>query len=390
MALTKVDTSMVESSGAFGRRNILINGDYSIYQRASSATSVGASAAYPTADRWAINPSTEGRLTMTAGTADAPAESNVTTSLKLACTTADTSVGAAQFCLLQQRIEGQNLQHVKKGTSGAKQLTASFWVKGNGSATYILELYDNDNARQVSKSFSVTSSWSKVELTFPAHTTGAFDNDANLSLFFQIWLLGGSNFTSGTLSETWTSVTQANRAVGVSNFFSSTSNEFYITAVQLEVGDTATEFEILSLAEKLALCQRYFMSTAYPNNFLATHGSGGNEMAAYNTDGYWLYQGLCNYADGQAHDMYMLPVTMRATPTPTPYAPNSLVSGYTGGSTKLAAYASASASWKAADINQFSWASTPSCCAYRVDYNNSSEDNTGGMWIGGFEFDAEL
>jgi hypothetical protein len=124
------------------------------------------------------------------------------------------------------------------------------------------------------------------------------------------------------------------------------------------------------------------MSTAYPNNFSSTQ--------AYTTDGYWLYQGLCNYADGQAHDMYMLPVTMRATPTPTPYAPSGLVSGYGGGSTKLAAYASANASWKAADINQFSWASTPSCSAFRVDYDNSSEDNTGGMWIGGFEFDAEL
>ena len=88
--------------------------------------------------------------------------------------------------MLDQRIEGFNLQHVKKGTSEAKQLTASFWVKGNASATYVVELYDNDNTRQVSKSFSVTSSWSKVELTFPADTTGAFDNDSSTSLFFQI------------------------------------------------------------------------------------------------------------------------------------------------------------------------------------------------------------
>jgi len=383
MALTKVDTSMVESSGAFGRRNIIINGDYSIYQRTQQATGVGASAAYPTADRWVINPSTEGRLTMTAGTEDAPAESNVTTSLKLDCTTADTSVGAGQYCLLDQRIEGHNLQHLKKGTSGAKQLTASFWVKGNANATYVVELYDGDNARQVSKSFSVTSSWSKVELTFPADTTGAFDNDANASLFFQIWLLGGSNYTSGTLSETWTSVTEANRAAGISNFFSSTSNEFYITAVQLEVGDVATEFEYLSRGENLALCQRYFMSTAYPNNF--------SSIATYSTDGYWLYQGISYYADGQAHDQYKLPVTMRATPTPTPYAPNGLVSGYGGGSTKLAAYGKEGGNeWRAASLHLFSWSSTPSCCSFRVDYGSTDEDGTEGLWIGGFEFDAEL
>ena len=255
---TKIPAELISTATPLGRRNILINGDYSIYQRAQQTTGVGASAAYPTADRWVINPSTEGRLTMTAGTADAPAESNVTTSLKLACTTADTSVGGDQFCLLDQRIEGQNLQHVKKGTSGAKQLTASFWVKGNASATYVAELYDNDNARQVSKSFSVTSSWSKVELTFPADTTGAFGNDNGSSLFFQIWLLGGSIFTSGTLSETWTSVTNANRAVGISNFFSSTSNEFYITAVQLEVSDVATEFEYITKQEASMLCYRYY------------------------------------------------------------------------------------------------------------------------------------
>ena len=299
MALTKVDTSMVESSGAFGRRNIIINGDYSIYQRTQQATGVGASATYPTADRWVLNPSTEGRLTMTAGTADAPPESNVTTSLKLDCTTADTSVGAAQFCVLDQRIEGLNLQHIKKGTSGARQLTASFWVKGNASATYVVELYDNDNARQVSKSFSVTSSWSKVELTFPADTTGAFDNDANLSLFFQIWLLGGSNFTSGTLSETWTSVTQANRAVGISNFFSSTSNELYITAVQLEVGDVATEFEYQSYGEKYMLCQRYYHKADISGSLP-----------------FWLHP-LTNSNTNYRRQNYNFPTRMRATPSMT-------------------------------------------------------------------------
>lgn len=259
---TKIPPELVDDQ-VFGRRNILINGDFGIYQRALQATGVGASAAYPTADRWVINPSTEGRLTMTAATADAPSESNVYTSLKLDCTTADTSLGADQFCLLDQRIEGFNVQHVKKGTSEAKQLTASFWVKGNASATYVVELYDNDNTRQVSKSFSVTSSWSKVELTFPTDTTGTFDNDSSASLFFQIWLTAGSNFTSGTLSETWSSVTAANRAVGISNFFSSTDNEFYITAVQLEVGSQATPFERKQQNEVLLECQRYFQSSFY-------------------------------------------------------------------------------------------------------------------------------
>ena len=259
MANTTVPAELINTATPLGRRNLIINGDFNIYQRTQQATGVGNSAVYPTADRWMFNSSGEGRLTMTAGTADAPAESNVTVSCKLDCTTADTSVGASQYALLQQRIEGQNLQHVKKGTSGAKQLTASFWVKSEtGTFTYVLELYDADNARQISKSFSVTSSWSKVEITFPADTTGAFTNDNGISLYFQIWLQAGSNYSSGTLSDTWTSVTDANRAAGVSNFFSSTSNELYITAIQLEVGDVATEFEYLTKQESLMLCYRYY------------------------------------------------------------------------------------------------------------------------------------
>ena len=303
MANTTVPAELINTATPLGRRNILINGDYSIYQRAQQVTGLGASSTYPTADRWVLNGNlSSGRATMTAGTADAPAESNVTTSLKLECTTADTSFGASEVLTVQQRVEGYNLQQVKKGTSGAKQLTASFWVKGNGSATYVLELYDNDNARQVSKSFSVTSSWSKVELTFPADTTGAFDNDANLSLYFQIWLASGVSFTGGTLSETWTSITNSNRAVGISNFFSSTSNEFYITAVQLEVGDVATEFEILSYPEKLSLCHRYCFAACPAGEA----GSGASNVQI----------GIGSfYTDTQVETVVHFPTTMRSSPT---------------------------------------------------------------------------
>jgi hypothetical protein len=260
MANTTVPAELINTATPLGRRNILINGDFGIYQRAQQVTGLGASAGYFTADRWHIDTgNSAGRLTMTAGTEAAPAESNVTTSMKLDCTTADTSIAATEYLILNQKIEGQNVQHVKKGTSGAKQLTASFWIKSETTShTFVVELYDVDNTRHVAKTFAVTSSWSKIELTFPADTTGAFGNDANNSLVMNIWLHAGSNFTSGTLASTWASVTAANRAAGIDSFYSSTSNELYITAVQLEVGDVATEFEILSYPERLALCQRYF------------------------------------------------------------------------------------------------------------------------------------
>ena len=301
MANTTVPAELINTATPLGRRNLIINGDFNIYQRAQQVTGLGAASEYYTADRWRIEGASgiSGRFTMTAGTEAAPPESNVTTSLKLDCTTADTSLAAGEYLILQQLVEGQNLQHVKKGTSGAKQLTVSFWVKSEtGTFTYIAELYDADNTRQVSKSFSVTSSWSKVEITFPADTTGAFGNDANVSLYCQIWLAAGSNFTSGTLSETWTSSTNANRAVGVSNFYSSTSNELYITAFQLEVGEVATEFEYLTKQESSMLCYRYYYKMTNQHD----------PMYGMNYNGNTADKGFVTYS---------LPVPMNHTPTTT-------------------------------------------------------------------------
>lgn len=297
---TKIPAELISTATPLGRRNILINGDFGIYQRAQQVTGIGASAGYFTADRWHIDTGdSAGRLTATAGTEAAPAESNVTTSLKLDCTTADTSIAATEYLILNQKIEGQNIQHVKKGTSGAKQLTVSFWVKSESTShTFVVELYDVDNTRHVAKTFAVTSSWSKVELTFPADTTGAFGNDANNSLVMNIWLHAGSNYTSGTLASTWASVTAANRAAGTDSFYSSTSNELYITAAQLEVGDVATEFEYLSKQEASMLCYRYYYKMTNQTNV----------MYGMNYNGNTADKGFVTYS---------LPVPMNHTPTTT-------------------------------------------------------------------------
>ena len=245
------------ASAPEGRKNVVTNGAMNVAQRSTSVTGIGASAGYFTVDRFNINvgDTSAGRLTMTQ-TADGP--SGFANCIKLDCTTADTSIAAGEFLILEQRFEGQDLQRFMKGTSDAKEYAVSFYVKGNASATYVVELFDTDNTRQVSKTFSVTTSWTRVELTFPADTTGAFTDDNAQSLNLHIFLHAGSNFTSGTLSQTWTSNTNANRAVGISSFFDSTDRTFFITGMQLEVGSVATEFEHRSFGEDLALCQRYY------------------------------------------------------------------------------------------------------------------------------------
>ena len=239
-----------------GRRNIVINGAMKVAQRGTSETGVGAADGFFTCDRWGVyQGGTAGRLTMTQ---DSSGPSGFANSLKLDCTTADTSVAAGEYFAIYQRFEGQDVQQFKKGTSDAENITVSFYVKGNASATYAVELFDNDNTRQASQLFSVTTDWTRVVKTFTADTTGAFDDDNAQSLQLNFWIHAGSNLTSGTLNQTFDSNTNANRAVGISSFFDSTDRTFFLTGVQIEVGSQATPFEHRSYGDELQLCQRYF------------------------------------------------------------------------------------------------------------------------------------
>jgi hypothetical protein len=250
-----------------GRRNIVYNGEMKVAQRSTSETGLGAAAGYFTLDRWRISPTaTAGRLTM-AQVADGPA--GFANCLKFTTTTADTSIAATEKLFLQQKFEGQDLQQLQKGTATAKQFTVSFYVKGNAAAIYSVELKDADNNRINTQSFAVTTAWNRIELTFAGDTTGALDDDNAESLAINIWLHGGSNFTGGTYaSNTWASTTDANRyaVADRTSIFDATSRTFFITGVQMELGDTATEFEHRSYGTELALCQRYYEIGGHANS----------------------------------------------------------------------------------------------------------------------------
>ena len=278
-----------------GRRNIIINGAMNVAQRSTSVTGIAAST-YATVDRWktAIG-STAGRLTQTQ-TAITDL-SGFAFATKLDCTTADTSIAAGETLMFHQRFEGQDLQQLKKGTSDAEKITVSFFVKGNASATYTCELQDTDNARFNSQEFSVTTSFTRVILTFVADTTGALTNDNALSFQLNIHLHAGSTFTGGSHTDNvWH--TTVNQRVGdnQTSFFDSTDRTFFITGVQMEVGSVATPFEHRSFGEERQLCYRYFYTMKAATAFMKVgHGR------AYNTS--------------NTTATYPVPVPMRANPT---------------------------------------------------------------------------
>ena len=297
MAISKIPSAGFQDNVKF--RNIIINGDMSIAQRGTSATGLGnGDSGYHTCDRWNFqeNGSPTGVFTQSQST-DVPSGQGFGYSLKMDCTTADASLAASTNFRIQHRIEGQNLQYLKKGTSSAESLTLSFWVKSNKTGIYIAELYDIDNARQISKSYTISSAstWEKKTITYGGDTTGVLDNNNEQSLQLNLWLASGTDNSSGTLSTTWTSNTAANRAVGQVNLADSTANEWYITGIQLEAGTTASDFEFLPTGVMESLCQRYYFSTT---TSMAGYVTGANQSAG-------------------CVSIFAHPTTMRADPTVT-------------------------------------------------------------------------
>ncbi len=307
MAIDKVvsasitDSSVTSAKVASGVlqpnfRNIVINGDMTVSQRGTSSSGI-TSDGYYTVDRFLVENGSFGTWTQSQA-ADAPTGQGYYNSLKMDCTTAQGSPSSNSILLVGQSIEGFMLQPIKQGTANAESTTLSFWHKHTKTGTNIVELLDADNSNAVSGSYTQSSSdtWEKATITFPANTSGAYDNDNARSLRIRFIMGAGTDYTSGTLATTWqTSITNANRYAGQVNNADSTSNNFIITGVQYEVGTAASDFEFLPVDVNLARCQRYYY----------LHGEGSAKSLG--RGGY--------YSSSQAEFSFNPPTLMRANPT---------------------------------------------------------------------------
>ena len=354
----------VKMSNIVQSKNIIINGDQSIAQRATSVSSITGTGYY-TLDRFKTSMGTAGTWTQSQST-DVPTGQGFANSLKMDCTTANGSLSSGSSLAIQQGIEGQNLQYLKKGTSSAESLTLSFWVKSNKTGTYIAELFDGDNTRQASQSYTISSAntWEKKTLTYAGDTTGAFGNDNGNSLSLNFWLVAGTNFTSGTLQTSFTSNTNANRAVGQVNLADSTSNEWYITGIQLEAGSVASDFEFLPTDVNEQRCNRYYYTTS--------DWRGGYYLGSTSDNQQQGSHCVVNLVTNDTNGIGVrFPVRMRTTPTITFYPRGSTTSGSVnvGGSPQTAVGGQMS-NVGTAFINVTSGSTsaiTYICYAYKVD-----------------------
>ena len=294
MALSKVNPNFVNVS-QYGRRNLIINGAMQFFQRATSATNPGGG--YDTVDRWRSSQNSSGLGNYNAEqSTDTP--DGFGTSYKLTNSNATTqSSGVSAY--IEQYIEGQNVQHLNYGSSSAKKLTASFHVKSSVTGTYGCFLGDGEAGKHNVQTFTISSAntWEKKVLTFNGDTATALDNDNSAELVFGIVLGAGSNYQTSS-TNTWASGNKLSTS-SQTQWKETNGATFFLTGVQLEVGDTATPFEHRSYGEELALCQRYYFKTSAANS-----GGAYQNLAVCTYIGNTIFRGIIEF-----------PTTMRAIPT---------------------------------------------------------------------------
>jgi hypothetical protein len=261
MTQTKVEAPFVANNAHF--KNLLANGDMAIAQRGTSFSLTNGNSQFPV-DRFKIF--TEGSFAYTVSqSTDVPTGKGFTKSLKVDVTTGNASPSTSSQTILQTNLEGQMLQHLCKGTSDAKKLTLSFYVKCTATGNLQVNLRDLDNARIIANTFTINSAdtWEFKTITFAGDTSGAFDNDNASSLRLGFMLGTGTDYKGGAVPTSWEALSSTDKNAGDTlNFSSSASNDFFITGVQLEVGDQATDFEHLPHDVQLQRCKRYFQNVA--------------------------------------------------------------------------------------------------------------------------------
>ena len=325
--------ALIGSQTALSNRNLIINGAMQVAQRGTSETvgPNGTGEGYTVVDRFqnSLNGSVVSTFTQST---DAP--SGFANSAKIAITTADSSLGSTEFWHFRYSAEGQDLQQIAKGTSDAKAVTLSFWVKSDKTGTYTVELEDTDNSRINSLAYTVDSAdtWEHKTLTFNADTTGEFTNDNNLSLRINFWLVAGSGYQGGTFyNGTWGADVDANRVHSSQvNLGDTVGNEWYITGIQFEVGEQATPFEHRSMGDELARCQRYFFNPM----------AGGNGQSAQISFHSMLNMGGAVSTGNNGHLAFHVPfpVSMRAAPTLTHDLDNTKINVGAPSGTQVAFY----------------------------------------------------
>lgn len=233
-----------------GFKNSIINGDFQIWQRGTSF-SAAADGTY-SADRFRYNKVGAGVATLSQST-DTPDTTSLW-SLKVDVTTADTSIAAGDFQVITQFIEGYDVRKYI-----GKTFALSFYVKSPKSGIHCVRFANlgADRSFVVEYTVNAPNTWEKKTVTVDGGliTSGTWDWTNGAGLRVTWCLMAGTTFqTTANAWQTGNFYATANQV----NCFDSTANDFYLSQVQLELGEVATEFERRPIGVELELCQRYY------------------------------------------------------------------------------------------------------------------------------------
>ena len=299
MSITKVTDAGLDRTRIV--TPLIINGDMQIAQRGTSTASITGSDVF-VVDRWRMDEGADSTLTMSQESLSSGNAYNngFKKSLKVLVTTADSSIGSSQSVQLIQHVEAQNLQGLKFGTSGAKNLTLSFWYKSNVTGVHTVCIDKPDTTRTTCPlEFTVSSSgtWEKHVLNANANSavqgsSGAIAND-NGTGFRVMWGLAyGSSYTSGT-SGTWEqNGTGSFSTSNQQNIVGSADNYVEVTGVQLEIGqfdsNTIPDFPFEDVENNLRRCRRYYEMIVNKdvNKVIATGGCYQSDVVSINYQWY--------------------------------------------------------------------------------------------------------
>jgi len=283
--------ALIGSQTALSNRNLIINGAMQVDQRNTTVTT----SAY-SCDRWFVHKTNFDELVFAADQ-DTTSPDGFSNSLKVAVTTAETALASDELFYIRYQIEGQDLQHLNYGTSSAKSIILSFYVRSSLTGKYSILFYEPTDTRSNTQSFTINSAntWEYKTITIDGDTIGSLTNDNTGQFQFYITLAAGTDY-AGTPHSGWGAYTATDDyAFSDQVDFSAQTGTFYLTGVQLELGEQATPFEHRSFGDELARCQRYYYQTQNSENSVHTQRSYNNSNS---------YIGSLAY-----------PVTMRATPS---------------------------------------------------------------------------
>ncbi len=297
-------------AGGLTGRNLIINGSKVIDQRNSgSSVSVATGNVKDLADRWQadIDGGVNGVFSAQQQTSVVPTGFQYAT--KLTVTTAHTTAGTAHYYRYYYAgIEGYDTNQLELGTSNAKTVTISFYARSSVTGTYCVGLQNASFNRAYAAEYSISSAdtWERKEVTIALDQTGTWNstNGIGLKLFWDLGSGSNWNMTADTWAATNTWKT-SNQTAWIEN----ASATFYITGVQLEVGEQATPFEHRSYGDELQRCRRYFIRT---------------EAFSYYNISRWNFNADVPLAQ------YTVPVEMRAAPSVSVSTSFSTGSGYGG------------------------------------------------------------